>query len=172
MRAYSVLAHAHYLGKEMKAIATFPDGTTKPMLWIKDWDFSWQDRYVYRQPIDLPKGTKIDVTITYDNSADNPHNPCSPPRRVRFGVQSYDEMGAVVFQTMTSSDADEKALDEFQRGHCQSGRQAGAGERDGEAVAGRAKAVQGRRRAAGRLRSAGSASRGGGPRRSLPRPGR
>jgi mono/diheme cytochrome c family protein len=113
MRAYSVLAHAHYLGKEMKAIATFPDGTTKPMLWIKDWDFSWQDRYVYRQPVDLPKGTRIDVTITYDNSADNPHNPCSPPRRVQFGLQSYDEMGAVVFQTMTSSDADEKALDEF-----------------------------------------------------------
>ena len=113
MRAYSVLAHAHYLGKEMKAVATFPDGTTKPMLWIKDWDFSWQDRYVYKQPVDLPKGTRIDVTITYDNSADNPRNPCNPPRRVQWGLQSYDEMGAVVFQTMTSSDADEKALDDF-----------------------------------------------------------
>jgi mono/diheme cytochrome c family protein len=113
MRAYSVLAHAHYLGKEMKAVATFPDGTTKPLLWIKDWDFNWQDRYVYKQPVDLPKGTRIDVTITYDNSADNPHNPCNPPRRVQWGVQSYDEMGAIVFQTMTSSDADEKALDEF-----------------------------------------------------------
>jgi hypothetical protein len=61
----------------------------------------------------LPKGTKIDVTITYDNSADNPHNPCSPPRRVQWGLESYDEMGAVIFQTMTSSDADEKALDDF-----------------------------------------------------------
>ena len=113
MRAYSVLAHAHYLGKEIKAIATLPDGTTKPMLWIKDWDFNWQDRYVYKQPVDLPKGTRIDVTITYDNSADNPRNPCNPPRRVQFGLQSFDEMGAVVFQTMTSSDADEKALDDF-----------------------------------------------------------
>jgi mono/diheme cytochrome c family protein len=113
MRAYSVMAHAHYLGKEMKAIATLPDGTTKPLLWIKDWNFSWQDRYVYKQPVELPKGTRIDVTITYDNSADNPRNPCNPPRRVQFGVQSYDEMGAVAFQTMTASDADEKALDEF-----------------------------------------------------------
>lgn len=113
MRAYSVLAHAHYLGKEMKAIATFPDGTTQPMLWIQDWDFNWQDRYVYKHPIDLPKGTKIDVTITYDNSADNPHNPCSPPRRVRWGVQSLDEMGAVMFQMMTASDADEVELDNF-----------------------------------------------------------
>jgi hypothetical protein len=113
MRVYTALAHAHYLGKEFKAIATLPDGTTKPMLWIRDWDFNWQDRYVYKQPVDLPRGSRIDVTITYDNSADNPRNPCSPPRRVQFGLQSFDEMGAVVFQAMTVSDADEKALDEF-----------------------------------------------------------
>jgi mono/diheme cytochrome c family protein len=113
MRFYNVLAHAHYLGKEFKAIATLPDGTTRQMLWIKDWDFNWQDRYVYKEPVEIPKGTKIDVTIRYDNSADNPRNPCTPPVRVRFGLQSYDEMGSVIFQTMTSSDADEKALDEF-----------------------------------------------------------
>jgi mono/diheme cytochrome c family protein len=113
LRAYSVMAHAHYLGKEMKAIATLPDGSTRPMLWIRNWDFSWQDRYVYKQPVDLPKGTRIDVTITWDNSADNPRNPCNPPRRVQWGFQSTDEMGGVVFQTMTASDEDEKALDNF-----------------------------------------------------------
>ncbi len=113
MRAYSVLAHAHYLGKEMKAVATLPDGTTKPMLWIKNWDFNWQDRYFYKEPIDLPKGSRIDVTITYDNSADNPRNPCNPPRRVRWGVESFDEMGAVMFQMMTASAEDEAALDQF-----------------------------------------------------------
>jgi mono/diheme cytochrome c family protein len=113
MRVYTALAHAHYLGKEFKAIATLPDGTTKPLLWIRDWNFNWQDRYVYKQPVDLPKGSKIDVTITYDNSADNPHNPCNPPRRVQFGLQSFDEMGGVVFQAMTTSDDDEIALDNF-----------------------------------------------------------
>jgi mono/diheme cytochrome c family protein len=113
MRAYSVMAHAHYLGKEMKAIATLPDGTTRPMLWIKNWDFNWQDGYVYKQPVDLPRGTRIDVTITWDNSAENPRNPCNPPRRVRWGFQSTDEMGGVVFQTMTASDEDETALDNF-----------------------------------------------------------
>src|SRR6185503_3128020 len=63
MRAYAVTAHAHYLGKEIKAIATFPDQTTQTLLSIPDWDFNWQDRYFYREPVRLPKGTKIDVSL-------------------------------------------------------------------------------------------------------------
>jgi hypothetical protein len=98
MRAVSVAAHAHYLGKEIKATATKPDGTIEPLLWIQDWDFNWQDRYDYKTPVLLPKGTKIDVTISFDNSAENPRNPCTPPRRVTWGVQSLDEMGGVGFQ--------------------------------------------------------------------------
>ena len=35
--------------------------------------------YNYKQPVVLPKGTRIDVRITYDNSADNPRNPSNPP---------------------------------------------------------------------------------------------
>ena len=104
MIVLSVMAHAHYLGKEFKATATLPDGTTKPMLWIQDWDFNWQDRYFYKEPVPLPKGTRIDVSISYDNSADNPRNPCNPPRRVQWGMQSLDEMGNLRFQ-MVPADA-------------------------------------------------------------------
>ena len=121
------------------------------MLWIRDWDFNWQDRYVYKQPIDLPKGSKIDVTITYDNSADNPHNPCNPPRRVQFGMQSFDEMGAVVFQAMTVSDADEKALDDFNAAIAKAVVKQVTGERHCQAAAGAAAAVQGRRGSTERL---------------------
>jgi hypothetical protein len=88
MRAISVTAHAHYLGKEINATATFPDGSSKPLLWIKDWDFNWHDQYAFKDPVLLPKGTKIDVRITYDNSADNPQNPSNPPRRVQWGEES------------------------------------------------------------------------------------
>lgn len=94
----SASAHAHYLGKEFKATATLPDGSTRPLLWIKEWDFNWQDRYFYKQPVALPKGTRIDVAVVYDNSAGNPNNPCTPPRRVQWGLQSMDEMGSVRFQ--------------------------------------------------------------------------
>src|SRR5215472_1552188 len=66
--AYSVGAHAHYVAKDIKATATLPDGTVKPILWIQDWDFNWQDRYNYKQPVMLPKGTRMDVRIVYDNS--------------------------------------------------------------------------------------------------------
>ena len=97
VRVYMANAHAHYLAREMKAVATLPDGSTKPLLWIKDWDFNWQDSYVYKEPFTLPRGTRIDATITYDNSAANPRNPISPPRRALWGEQSYDEMGMVGF---------------------------------------------------------------------------
>jgi hypothetical protein len=111
MKAFSVAAHAHYLAKEMKATATLPDGTTQPLLWIQDWDFNWQDRYVYKSPVPLPKGTRIDVRLVYDNSADNPHNPNpDSPKRVTWGEQSFDEMGAVSVAMQAVRAEDEPVL--------------------------------------------------------------
>lgn len=111
--AYAAAAHAHYVGKEMKATATLPDGTTQPLLWIPDWDFNWQDRYTYQKPIPLPKGTRIEVKIRYDNSADNPRNPSNPPKRVQWGEQSFDEMGSVTVQMVAAHQQDEAALQQM-----------------------------------------------------------
>jgi len=97
VRIFMANAHAHYLATQMNAVATLPDGSTRRMLFIRDWDFNWQDGYVYKAPVSLPKGTRLDVTLIYDNSAENPRNPISPPRRAVFGEQSFDEMGAVGF---------------------------------------------------------------------------
>lgn len=108
--AYSAGAHAHYVGKEMKATATLPDGATKPLLWIQDWDFAWQDRYNYKTPITLPKGTRVDVHLRYDNSAGNPRNPSNPPKRVQWGEQSFDEMGSVTMQVVAVHKEDEAVL--------------------------------------------------------------
>jgi WD40-like Beta Propeller Repeat len=106
VKVYSATAHAHYLAKEMKATATLPDGSTKPLIWIDDWDFNWQDSYVYKQPFTLPAGTRIDATIIYDNSADNPRNPVDPPRRALWGEQSFDEMGTIGFTFEALQQAD------------------------------------------------------------------
>lgn len=84
--------HMHLLGREMKISATLPDGTVKPMVWIKDWDFNWQETYVFKEPMKLPKGTRIDVVAYYDNSTGNPNNPNNPPKLVTWGEQTTDEM--------------------------------------------------------------------------------
>jgi len=92
VEAVSVYPHAHYLGKEMRGTATFPDGSQKDLLWVRQWDIRWQDRYRYQSPWFLPRGTRLSMRFTYDNSAANPHNPTRPPRHVRAGPRSIDEM--------------------------------------------------------------------------------
>lgn len=94
----SVLPHMHLLGKEMKVTATLPNGEQVLPIWIKDWNFYWQDNYIYKEPLKLPAGTKLDIYASFNNSADNPHNPTSPPKRVFFGNGSTDEMCFAIFQ--------------------------------------------------------------------------
>ena len=90
-----VTAHAHYLGKQLKMTATLPGGDIKTLLLIKDWDFAWQDRYFFKEQVPLPAGTRLDAELHWDNSADNPRNPASPPVRVTWGEESKDEIGSV-----------------------------------------------------------------------------
>jgi hypothetical protein len=75
--------------------ATFPDGTSRSLLYIDDWDLNWQDRYTFKEPVSLPAGTVLQTEIIYDNSEENPDNPTIPPVRVKWGRESTDEMGSV-----------------------------------------------------------------------------
>jgi hypothetical protein len=93
-----VTPHAHLICKDMQGNATLPDGKKIPLIWIKDWDFNWQGQYVYQKPIRLPAGTVIDMKYTYDNSTANFRNPSNPPKRVRFGEQTTDEMAFLFLQ--------------------------------------------------------------------------
>ncbi|WP_158633359.1 hypothetical protein [Tautonia sociabilis] len=93
----SIGGHAHYLCTSMDAVATLPDGSSKNLFRIPNWDFNWQGRYLFERPVRLPAGSRIDVTLVYDNSLENPNNPSFPPIDVTFGEQSTDEMGSVIF---------------------------------------------------------------------------
>ncbi len=106
----SLLPHMHLLGREMKLTATLPDGSVEPLMWIRDWNFYWQDNYVYREPVFLPKGTQLDMVSYYDNSATNPFNPSDPPRRVLFGNDSDDEMCFGIFQFIAGTKEAESAI--------------------------------------------------------------
>ena len=59
-----MLVHAHYVAKEDEGDRDLPDGTVKPLIWIQDWDFNWQDLYTYKSLVTLPRGTRIDVRVT------------------------------------------------------------------------------------------------------------
>jgi hypothetical protein len=110
VKAFNVGAHAHYLAKKMTLTATFPDGATKTLLRIDDWDFAWQEQYQFADYVLLPKGTRLDSTITYDNSASNPRNPSNPPKRVTWGEQSTDEMGSMGLQVVAVNPGDLRRL--------------------------------------------------------------
>ncbi len=107
-----VYPHAHYLGKDVQGWATLPDGSRKWLIWIRDWDLNWQAVYRYRTPVPLPLGSRIEMRVQYDNSADNPRNPNDPPRRVRAGNRSSDEMGHLWLQLLPAAEADRVALQE------------------------------------------------------------
>jgi tetratricopeptide (TPR) repeat protein len=124
----SVYPHAHYLAREMRGTAVRPDGTSQSLLRIRQWDVRWQDQYRYRMPVFLPKGTKLSMRFTYDNSAGNPGNRQRPPQRVRWGPLSTDEMGALWLEVIPRRTGDATLLttDYFTRAQAQELRSAEA----------------------------------------------
>jgi tetratricopeptide (TPR) repeat protein len=111
VEVHAVQPHAHYRAREVSGVATLPDGTTKRLISIKDWDLRWQHVYRYASPFTLPKGTTVAMRYTYDNSAENPRNPIQPPVRVRWGQQSHEEMGDLWLQVITKHPRDRELLD-------------------------------------------------------------
>jgi hypothetical protein len=108
--AVGVGAHAHYIARQLKMTATLPGGEVKTLLFIKDWDFAWQDRYFFQQLELLPKGARLDVEIHWDNSAENPRNPSNPPVRVTWGEESKDEMGSISLMVVPHDESELAAL--------------------------------------------------------------
>jgi len=88
----AIYPHAHYLGKDIQALVTLPDGTKKTLIHIPRWNLNWQAVYRYAEPVMLPKGTTVSLRYVYDNSEENPLNPNHPPARVKSGNRSSDEM--------------------------------------------------------------------------------
>jgi mono/diheme cytochrome c family protein len=97
-----IIPHCHKLCTEVKAHATLPDGKDVPLIWIKNWDFNFQEQYRYSKPILLPQGTRIDSEWIYNNSTDNPRNPNTPPKRVTWGEGTNDEMAELHLEVVSA----------------------------------------------------------------------
>jgi tetratricopeptide (TPR) repeat protein/mono/diheme cytochrome c family protein len=103
----AIYPHAHYLGKDLRATAKFPDGRVETLIHVPDWNLNWQAVYRYAQPVRLPKGTTISMNFVYDNSEDNVRNPNDPPRRVVGGNRAVDEMAHLWLQVLPEQSAQE-----------------------------------------------------------------
>ena len=125
-RLLSIGPRAHYVCKRITIEAALPQQPSErvQLLRIDDWDFNWQQQYTFATPggVCLPEGTRIEVELAYDNSAENPRNPSHPPKRVRDGWKPTDEMGVVfLFMVPEERGGQEKlqqaAVQEIQQRH-------------------------------------------------------
>jgi hypothetical protein len=83
--------HMHLRGKAMDIAATYPTGSSEMLVHLQRYDFNWQLLYEFDSAKPVPKGTRLEVTGVWDNSANNRFNP-DPKAEVRWGDQSWEEM--------------------------------------------------------------------------------
>lgn len=87
----SYTPHMHYRGKSMSVEVTRPGSEPETIISVPNYDFEWQTLYKYKEPVSLPKGTKLKIIAHFDNSANKRGNP-DPNEVVRWGSPTKKEM--------------------------------------------------------------------------------
>jgi hypothetical protein len=105
----TLFPHMHLRGKDFEYRLTLPNGEKRTLLKVPGYSFSWQLSYDLAEPMQLPKGTVIECTAHFDNSANNKYNPDST-KEVRHGDQSWEEMMIGFFNVAFDANADPKTL--------------------------------------------------------------
>lgn len=88
---WGLFPHTHLRGKKWQYVLLLPDGSRRTILSVPRYDFNWQTYYMFAEPLQVPKGSKIISTAWYDNSRANRHNP-DPKIDVKWGDQTWEEM--------------------------------------------------------------------------------
>jgi hypothetical protein len=70
--------------KSVEATAYRPDGTIEVLIVARNYRFDWQPAYFFKQPVQLPRGTRIEVTAYVDNSDNNRNQPNDPPVELKL----------------------------------------------------------------------------------------
>jgi hypothetical protein len=99
--------HMHLRGKAMLMEAILPNGTTRTLSYVNNFQFNWHLNYVYADdaaPI-LPKGTVLKFTSWHDNTTANKENP-DPNQWVGWGERTVDEMAHAWVNITYMSDDD------------------------------------------------------------------
>jgi hypothetical protein len=88
---WGIFPHTHLRGKKWEYRLVLPDGTEKIVLSVPNYDFNWQTYYMFKEPLQVPKGAKLISRAWYDNSPANKANP-DPKSDVKWGDQTWEEM--------------------------------------------------------------------------------
>ena len=88
---WGLFPHTHVRGKKWEYVLQLPDGSKTTILSVPRYNFNWQTYYMFKEPLQVPKGSKILSTAWYDNSAGNRSNP-DPTSDVMWGDQTWEEM--------------------------------------------------------------------------------
>ena len=88
---WGLFPHTHLRGTKWEYRLVLPDGTERMILSVPRYDFNWQTYYMFREPLRVPKGSRIVSSAWYDNSARNRSNP-DPNVDVSWGDQTWEEM--------------------------------------------------------------------------------
>jgi len=91
VRILGFMPHMHLRGKDFEYTVVYPDGQSKVVLRVPKYDFNWQLVYRLKEPLALPKGSRVDCVAHFDNSPNNKFNP-DPAKEVRWGDQTWEEM--------------------------------------------------------------------------------
>jgi mono/diheme cytochrome c family protein len=86
-------------GRAITVEAILPDATTLELLTSPRFEHRWQVRFEFLEPKILPKGTRLVVRGTFDNSDANASNP-DPNSKAVAGLGANDEVLAVVVETV------------------------------------------------------------------------
>ena len=107
--AMYIWPHMHYLGKSFLAYGLTPMGDTIRLTSVPQWDFRWQEIYKFKKFVRIPRGTVVHIEGTYDNTANNPFNPNSPPQYVFSSgdMRSKDEMLTLLLIFLPYKEGDE-----------------------------------------------------------------
>jgi hypothetical protein len=113
------MPHMHLRGKDMSYRLFYPDGRQETVLDVK-YNFNWQLGYEVKEPIKVPKGTRMIVTAHHDNSANNPLNP-DPDKAVAWGEMTTQEMMLPWFGVVVDSNAQPDAIASYKPGDLEMG---------------------------------------------------
>ncbi len=91
VRIVDLMPHMHLRGKDFVYTAVYPDGRSEVILNVPKYDFNWQMLYRFKEPLLLPKGSRLDCVAHFDNSPNNKWNP-DASKEVRWGPQTWEEM--------------------------------------------------------------------------------